>query len=123
MSLPNDPWRNPELTAAPKKAQRAWRSGRNRVFGALLITAVLYAGYTIVAGEHGIVKIYAQGRTEQRLIGEIEASDGRLRELGARLENLEHTIEEKARIDHGYVGPCEEVYVVEGADSSSVGGQ
>lgn len=120
MSLPNDPWRNPELTKPPKKAHRAWRSGRNRVFGALLITGALYAGYTLVAGEHGIVKIWKQDRTEQRLRDEIDATDERLQELDRRLENLDHTVEEKARIDHGYVGPCEEVYVVEGADSSAV---
>ena len=125
MGLPHDPWRNPEFVRhRPKPVQRAWRSGRKRVLGVLLITAVLYAVWSLIAGQHGVMEIAALGRDEARLRGEIAAADARLAEVNGKIENIELTIEEKARVDYGYVEPNELVFVdsvAVGADSAAVG--
>ena len=125
MGSPYDPWRNPEFARhRPKPVQRAWQSGRKRVFSVLLITAGLYAVWSLTAGQRGIVEIAALGREEARLRGEIVAADARLVEVNRKLENIELTIEERARVDYGYVEPNELVFVdsvTVGLDSAAVG--
>ena len=118
MEFPHDPWANPELAKARPKGRPSWRSGRRRVLRVLVATGIAYAIYTLIAGEHGIVRIRALEREEARLRAEIAATEARIREHQDRLDHIDRTIEEKARIEYGYIGPNEISYEVVPADSA-----
>ena len=117
MGLPSDPWRNPDFVRRrPPPVQRAWRSGRKRVFSVLLATAGLYAVWSLVAGQHGILEIWAQGRREAEVRAEIAETKERLAELDRKFEDIELAVEERARVEYGYTEPNELIFV----DSTAV---
>lgn len=120
MSLPTDPWRNPVLAPKRRRVRASWKSGRRRVFIALLVTAGLYGVYSLIGGANGVLRILALDRQEVWLKSEIATTKTELNEVDRKIANIDHTIEEVARDRYGYVGPNEEVWEIQGADSSAV---
>jgi cell division protein FtsB len=85
--------------------------------GVLLATAGIYAVWSLVAGQHGILEIWAQGRREAEVRAEIAETEQRLAELDRQLEDIELAIEAKARTEYGFSEPNELIFV----DSTAVG--
>ena len=118
MGLPSDPWRNPDFVRRrPPPARRAWRSGRKRVFGVLLATAGIYAVWSLVAGQHGILEIWAQGRRIEEVRADIVETDLRLEDVNRQLEDIKLAVERTARLDYNYTEPNELIFF----DSTAVG--
>ncbi|MDM7916391.1 MAG: septum formation initiator family protein [Candidatus Eisenbacteria bacterium] len=107
-----DPWSNPELVRPGAPIGRAWRSGRRKVLVFLVLSAVAYAAYSAIGGEHGFLRLRALHADEVRLEREIAASEDRVRALQGDLKEIDRTIEERARTTFEMATPREMIYEV-----------
>jgi cell division protein FtsB len=81
------------------------------------VIAGLYGAYTLIGGEHGVIRLIAMDRRQAELKDEIAAVDAEAATLRHKSGNLDRTIEEEARIEHGYAAPHEEIYEIVRVDS------